>query len=288
MCLDERMSKDMTTPSTGGSEAAPETARPVVVGRPTGPSHPTGPHVPPGGSSPGASDDSRQSYYPGVVLRPLDFEPVSDDGRHAVYVAKVDHSDAPGRPVFAVTVTVPSPDPEQRKTGDVPALLAQFSGDFWVREKFGIGTGPDGADGHPPSASLPTLRPPDGDRPEGDEPADDDEAVRIQVELVQIDAPAGVVGVVAVIQSTIAAVPGTTFHGVRTVQDNPQCYSVGHGTMHVTVTAQRNSALIFPPPNGHLIPEGATFSEDAPSVCIRRGGNAPCTYLIDAKCDHYN
>jgi hypothetical protein len=188
------------------------------------------------GSGPG-TDGPVYSEDPGVALRPLTFELRKDDGREAVFEALVDDSEAPGAPVYALTVTIASPGGDRSARADIDAFLKAILAGFIITDPFSEAHPPDDRDPLP-DVRLETL---------------------LELRLVRLRTPDGIVGVTAVVRTTVlgegslapiadAAAPGARIIEAdvreRVLRGKDHMWKAAGGLKTATATARSNRGTI--------------------------------------------
>ncbi len=161
---------------------------------------------------------------PAGKLQPLVFKPISDDGRAAIFEALVAGGEAPGSPVFALTVTVASSVPRESQE-ELGELLGQMKAAFEL---------------------VPGLSPDDGGS--GDEDSVDlSMQIRIEPRLASFDG-SGPVGFAATVETTTGIVPAP-------VVDDPGSGTTTGPILYFTVKPRLDDywyATTAIPPTAHV------------------------------------
>jgi hypothetical protein len=180
---------------------------------------------------------------PQVDLRRLEFHEVEDRDGKSVHQALVDDSDAPGGPVYALTVTTASPGDDEKAKAELDAFLDEMRAGFVL------------------TAPNPDEPPCDDQEPD---PFDIGTQTQIEPGLVQLRTLKGTFGVTVVVQtaadgdhSTNAEeaaaepAPGQPIRARVTVQPGKEhTYTAVGGLKTATVTARQGSGTIRKPQKG--------------------------------------
>jgi len=174
---------------------------------------------------------------PQVDLHPLQFKIEDKDGK-SVCQALVDDSEAPGQPVYALTVTTASPGDEKAKA-ELDAFLHEMRAGFVL------------------TAPNPDEAPCDDREPE---PFDVNTQTQIEFDLIQLRTLRGTFGVTVVVQTAVdghsstaeeipaAPAPGGLIQYRATVQPGKEhTYAAIGGLRTATVTARQGSGYIRSP-----------------------------------------
>jgi hypothetical protein len=203
---------------------------------------------------------------PQVDLRPLDFREIENKDGKSVFQALIDDSEAPGKPVYALTVTTGSPSDDNAKEN----LYAFLKG---MRAGFVL------------TAPNPDEDPCDDQEPE---PFNIDTQTQIEPDLVQLRTLKGTFGVTVVVQTAVDAAvakaeevsaepaPGAPIPYRATVQPGKEhSYTAVQGLNTATVTARQGSGTIRNPVK-NITAGGGPRSLRASRVIVR--GVTFCVY----------
>jgi hypothetical protein len=204
---------------------------------------------------------------PQVDLRPLSFDLTEDKDGKSVFRALVDDSDAPGKPVYALTVTTASPGEDEKAMEELKAFLNEMRAGFVL------------------TATNPDEAPCDDKEPE---PFDIGTQTQIEPDLVQLRTLKGTFGVTVVVQTAVDGdsatveevaaepAPGGPIQARATVQPRKEhTYTAVQGLMTATVTARRGSGTIRNPTKS-ITAGGGPRSLRASRVIVR--GVTLCVY----------
>ena len=176
---------------------------------------------------------------PQVDLRPLPFHLIEDKDGKSVFQALVDDGDAPGKPVYALTVTTASPGDDKKAKADLAAFLEEMRAGFVL------------------TAPNPDEDPCDDQEPE---PFNIGTQMQIEPDLVQLRTLKGTFGVTVVVQTAVDG-DSTTAEEVATepapsaligpratvLQGKEHTYTAVQGLKTATVTARQGSGYIRRP-----------------------------------------
>lgn len=202
-----------------------------------------------------------------VDLRPLEFHEVEDKDGKSVYRALVDDRNAPGKPVYALTVTTASPGKDKEAKAELDAFLEAMQAGFVL------------------TAPNPDEDPCDDQEPD---PFDIGTQTQIEADLVQLRTLKGTFGVTVVVQTAVdgdgtnveevaaAPAPGALIPFRATVQRGKEhTYTAVQGLKTATVTARQGSGFIRKP-RKNITAGGGPRSLTASRVIVH--GITTCVY----------
>jgi hypothetical protein len=199
---------------------------------------------------------------PAGKLQPLNFQQVADDGHAALYEALVKDQDAPGSPVFAVTLTIAS-SVQRSSPKELHMLLSGMRAVFTV---------------------LPEL-PPDNGEPGDDEPFNVSAQILIELSVARSDGT-GPVNVGVTVETATGIVPLPS----KIVKFLPHSLGAGladywkansNQSFTATVRPTKGKGTIRPPrtPLTHIT-TGNTYKRTAREVIVEADSNQALDYSM--------
>jgi hypothetical protein len=176
---------------------------------------------------------------PQVDLRSLQFRKIEDKGGKSVFRALVDDSEAPGQPVYALTVTTASPGEDEKAKAELDAFLDELRAGFVL------------------TAPNPDEAPCDDKEPE---PFHIKTQTQIEFDLIRLRTLKGTFGVTVVVQTAVDGDPSTAeeiaaapapgqpiLYRDTVLAGKEHTYTAIGGLRTATVTARQGSGSIRRP-----------------------------------------